>query len=109
MHSEQVRTDIGLADTLIPSSFVYFNYMGGAGHCVSFKIIFGSLIKSWYISPNIQFVANRTFYVPKTPVYRFDLYGRYRILWTDELLYKPKSSIWCESDVIYAQDPSIPI
>ena len=23
-------------------------------------------------------------YVPKTPVYRFDLYGRYQILWTDE-------------------------
>ena len=42
----------------------------------------------------------------KTPVYRFDLYGRYRIRWTDadilwqcylELVYKPKYQIWWES------------
>ena len=58
------------------------------------------------------------FYVPKTAVYLFDYYGRYRILWTDEdnfwkcyleLIYKPKYSIWCESDVPCAQYPSIPI
>ena len=35
------------------------------------------------MSLNIQFAKNRTFYVPKTPVYRLDLYGRYRILWTN--------------------------
>ena len=54
----------------------------------------------------------------KTPVYRFDLYGRYRTLWTDddtfwwcssELVYKPKYQIWCESDVPCAQDLSLPI
>ena len=27
---------------------------------------------------------NRTFHVLKTPVYRFDLYGRYQTLWTDD-------------------------
>ena len=51
----------------------------------------------------------------KTPVYRFDLYGRYKILWTDddnfwqcylELVYKSKYQIWCESNVPCAQDPS---
>ena len=56
------------------------------------------------------------FHVVKTPVYRFDLYGRYQSLWTDddnfwffylELVYKPKYQIWCESDVPYAQDPSL--
>ena len=54
----------------------------------------------------------------KTPVYRFDLYGRYQTLWTDddyfwncylELVYKPKYQIWCASDVPCAQDPSLPI
>ena len=33
---------------------------------------------------NIKFGANRTLYVPKTPVYRFDYCGEYGILWTDE-------------------------
>ena len=46
--------------------------------------------------------------MPKTPVYRFGLYGRYQILWTHEnnfrkcyleLVHKPKYQIWCESDV----------
>ena len=27
--------------------------------------------------------ANRTFHVPKIPVYRLGLYGSYQILWTD--------------------------
>ena len=36
----QVRTNIGLADTLIPSSFIYFSYMGGNEPCDSPKIIF---------------------------------------------------------------------
>ena len=34
---KQVRTNIGLADTIIPSSFIYFiylAYMGGIGPCV---------------------------------------------------------------------------
>ena len=38
---KQVRTNISLADTLIPSSFIYLFYMGGAGPCDSIKIIFG--------------------------------------------------------------------
>ena len=93
-------------------------YMGGTESCGPIRIIFGSIIKSWYTSLNIAFGTNRMFYVPKTRVYRFDLYGRYRILWTDkdnfwkyylELVYKPKYKIWCESDVLCAQDPSIPI
>ena len=37
---KQVRTNIGLADTLIPSSFIYLIYMGGTGQCDSIKIIF---------------------------------------------------------------------
>ena len=58
---------------------------------------------------------NRTFHVLKTPVYRIDLYGRHRTLWTDddifwwyylELVYKPKYQIWYESDVPCAQDIS---
>ena len=59
---------------------------------------------------------NRTFHVFKTPVYLFDLYGRYQTLWTDddnfwkcylELVFKPTYQIWCESDVPCGQDPSI--
>ena len=38
---KQVRTNIGLADSLIPSSFIYLMYMGGTGSCDSIKIIFG--------------------------------------------------------------------
>ena len=43
---KQVRTNIGLADTLIPSSFIYFIYMGGTGPCDSIKIIFGYHVNS---------------------------------------------------------------
>ena len=35
-------------------------------------------------SLNIKFGVNWMFNVLKTPVYRFDLDGRYRLLWTDE-------------------------
>ena len=58
---------------------------------------------------------NRAFHVLNTPVYRFDLYGRYRTRWTDDdylwwyyldLVYKLKYQMWCESDVPCAQDPS---
>ena len=54
----------------------------------------------------------------KTPVYPYDLYGRYQLLCTDddnfwwyylELVYKPKYQIWRESDVPCIQDPSLPI
>ena len=74
-------------------------YMGGIGSCSPMRIIFGSVIQRWYTSLNIEFGANRTFHVPKTPVYRFHLYGRYKSLWTAEdnfwlcyleLVYKPK-------------------
>ena len=43
---KQVRSNIGLADTLIPSSFVYVIYMGGTGPCDSIKIIFGYHVNS---------------------------------------------------------------
>ena len=43
---KQVRTNIGLADTLIPSSFIYLIYMGGTGSCDSIKIIFGYHVNS---------------------------------------------------------------
>ena len=81
-------------------------------------IIFGSVIESQYTNVNIKFGVNRTIHVLKTAVYRFDLYGRYQTLWTGddnfwwsylELVYKPKNQIWSESDVLCAQDPSIPI
>ena len=43
---KQVRTNIGLADTLIPSSFLYLIYMGDTGPCDSIKIIFGYHVNS---------------------------------------------------------------
>ena len=43
---KQVRTNIGLADTLIPSSFLYLIYMGGTGPCELMTIIFRRVIKS---------------------------------------------------------------
>ena len=43
---KQVRTNIGLADTLIPSSFIYLIYMGDAGPCDPIKIIFGYHVNS---------------------------------------------------------------
>ena len=45
-NQKQVRTNIGQADTLIPSSFIYLIYMGGAGPCNSIKIIFGYHVNS---------------------------------------------------------------
>ena len=68
--------------------------------------------------PKYDFGVNRTFHVLKTPIYRFDLYGRYQTLYTDddnfwqcylELVCKHKYQIWFESDVLCAQDPSLPI
>ena len=38
--------NIGLADTLIPSSFLYLIYMGGTGSCELMTIIFRRVIKS---------------------------------------------------------------
>ena len=79
-----VKTNIGLADTLIPSSFLYLIYMGGTGPCDLIKIIFGYHVNSSHIILNIKFGVIRTFHVVKTPVYRLDLYGRYQTLWTDD-------------------------
>ena len=96
---KRVRTNIGLAYTLIPSSFIYFSYMGGTEPCDSFKIIFGNHVYSQHTIVNIKFGVNRMFHVVKTPVYRFDLYGRHRTLCTGddnfwqcylELVYKSK-------------------
>ena len=64
--------------------FTDLTYMGGTGPCRPMTIIFGSVIWSKYTSPNIKFGVNRTFHVLKTPVYQFDLYGRYKVLCTDD-------------------------
>ena len=94
--------------------FTDLTYMGGTRPCAPMTIILGSVIQSQYTSLNIKFGVNRTFHVLKTPVYRFELYGRYRTRFTDddkfgqcylELVYKPKYQIWCETDVPCAQAP----
>ena len=59
--------------------FTDLTYIGGTGPCGPMTIIFGSVIKSLHI----KFGANRSFHVPKIPLYQFGLYGRYQILWTD--------------------------
>ena len=64
--------------------FTDLTYMGGTGPCGLKTIIFGNVIKSQYISLNIKFGVNRTFHVLKTTVYRFDLYGKYGTLSTDD-------------------------
>ena len=46
INQKQVGTNIGLADTLIPSSFLYLIYRGGTGPCDSIKIIFGYHVTS---------------------------------------------------------------
>ena len=84
IYTKQVKTNIGLADTVIPFSFIYLIYMGGTRPCDSIKIIFGYHVNSLHIILNIKFGVNRMFHVLKIPVYRFDLYGRYRTLWTDD-------------------------
>ena len=62
--------------------FTDMTYMGGTGRCEPMTIVFGGIIWSQYTSLNIKFGVNRTFHVLKTTVYRFDLCGRYRTLWT---------------------------
>ena len=64
--------------------FTDLTYMGGTELCLPMTIIFGSVIYSYYTSLSIKLGVNRTFHVLKTPVYRFDLYGRYRTLFTDD-------------------------
>ena len=72
-------------------------YMGGTRSSGPMRIIFDSVIMSWYTSikfVSIKFGANRTFHVPKIRVYRFCLYGRYQVLWTDiaHFQYRPAYS-----------------
>ena len=64
--------------------YTELTYMGGTGPSGPMRIIFGAVIESWYTSLNIKLGANRTFHVPKIPVYGFGYYGRYRTMWTDE-------------------------
>ena len=64
--------------------FTDLTYMGGTGLCLPMTINFGTVIQSQYTSLNIKFGVNRTFHVPKSLVYRFDLYGRHRTLLTDQ-------------------------
>ena len=107
--------------------FTDLTYMGGTRACAQDPSLWGvqsPMDRFWlcYLelvyNLNIKFGVNRTFHVLKTIVYRFELYGRYRTLWTDddnfwlcylEWVYKPKYQIWCESHVQSAQDPSLPI
>ena len=90
-------------------------YMGGTRPFGPMSKIFGTVIKSWHKRLTIKFGVHQTYHVLKTPVYRFDLYGRYQTLWTDEqnfwycyleLEYKPKYQVQCESDVPCVQEPS---
>ena len=37
--------------------------MGATGPCGPMRLIFGSVIESWYISLNVKFGVNRTFHV----------------------------------------------
>ena len=68
--------------------FTDLTYMGGTGPCGPMTIIFGSVIKSQHTSLNVYFSANRTFDVRRTPVYRIDLNGKHRTLWTyNDILY----------------------
>ena len=92
---KQVRTNIGLADTLIPSSFLVLIYMRGTGLYDSIKIIFGYHVNSQHIILNIKLDVNRMFHV---------VMFQYRTLWTDddhfwqcylELVYKLCSLLWC--------------
>ena len=46
LYIKELRTNIGLADTLIPSLFIYLIYMGGSGPYDSIKIIFGNYVNS---------------------------------------------------------------
>ena len=64
--------------------FTDLAYMEGTGACGPVTIISETVIKSYYTSLNIKFGVNPTVHVLKTPVYRFDLYGTYRTLWTDD-------------------------
>ena len=64
--------------------FTDLTYMGGTGLSGAMTLMFGSAIKSYYTILNIKFGVNRTFRVLKAPVCRFDLYGRYQTLWTDD-------------------------
>ena len=64
--------------------FTELTYIGGTGPCGPMTVIFGSAIQSQHTSLNIKFGVNRTFDLLKTPVYRFDSYRRYQILWTDD-------------------------
>ena len=66
------------------TQYTHLTTIGGTGPCGPMRIIFDSVIKSWYINQNIKFGVNRTFYVPKNTVCRFDYYWRYRTMWTDE-------------------------
>ena len=68
--------------------FTDLTYMGDTGPCGPMTIIFGSVIKILHI----KFGVNRSFHVPKVPVYRFGLYGRYQILWTD--IFSIPTGLW---------------
>ena len=76
--------------------FTDLTYMGGTGPCGTMTIIFGSIIKILHI----KFGATRSFHVPKIPIYRFGLYGRYQILCTDMAIAKFEVGSSLRSDAI---------
>ena len=39
--------------------YIDLTTMGGTGRCQPVRIIFGSVVKSWYISLNVKFSGNR--------------------------------------------------
>ena len=87
---KQVRTNMGLANTVIPSSFIYFIYLryrryrrryrtlctNQDNFCLScLELVYKPKYEIWRESddPSAQ-----------DPVYRLDLYGRYRTLLTNQ-------------------------
>ena len=54
--------------------------MGSTGPCYSIKTIFRNHVYSYHTILNTKFDVYQTFHEPKTPIYRLDLYGRYRTL-----------------------------
>ena len=64
--TKKVRTNIGLADTLIPSSVIYLIFMRRTGPCDLIKIIFGYHVNRYHIILNIKFGVNPMFHVVKT-------------------------------------------
>ena len=60
--------------------FPDLTYIGDSRFNKPIQELFCNSTKSQFTSLNMKFGVNRIFHVPRTPVYRFDLYGRYQSL-----------------------------